>query len=474
LINLRDLILALTNEENTSLDVPISNVVIDSRQAVQGSLFIALPGERVNGHDFVESAFLNGASLALVDQPMLKTLQVIDLRSGYFNPSVWKKFQLPLCLRVENTLLALQKLATYWRESHPVRTIGITGSVGKTSTKELTASLLSAKYDVLKNAGNRNNEIGLPLTLLELENHHKCAVLEMGFYIPGEIQTLCNIAHPHVGVITNIGTVHAERAGSQEAIARGKAELVRSLPGAPQGVAVLNMDDPWVRAMAGQTQAQLLTIGVKNSADLMASEIMVHGLEGISCKLTYKGEQHQIQSQLLGEFSAYTILFATAVALVEGLDWEMIKLQLSRSRIDLRMRHYRVPFGATILDDTYNASPESTLAALQLLARLEGRRVAILGDMLELGPYEETGHAAVGQFSVKAADLLILIGERSKFIKIAAETEGFPTNRIHWFPNSHQAAVPTANLLSDGDVVLVKGSNSMHMDRIIKAIKERA
>lgn len=474
MINLRDLILALTKEENPSLDVPISNVVIDSRQAVRGSLFIALPGERVNGHDFVDSAFKNGASFALVDQAILKSFQVIDLRIGYFDPSVMNNPQLPVCLRVENTLLALQKLATYWRESHPVRTIGITGSVGKTSTKELTASVLSAKYDVLKNAGNRNNEIGLPLTLLELENHHNCAVLEMGFYVPGEIQTLCNIAHPQVGVITNVGTVHAERAGSQEVIARGKAELVRSLPGAPQGVAVLNMDDPWVRAMAGQTQAQLLTIGVKNSADLMAREIEVHGLEGISCKLTYKGEQHQIQSPLLGEFSAYTILCATAVALVEGLDWEMIKLQLSQSRIDLRMRHYRVPFGATILDDTYNASPESTLAALHLLARLEGRRVAILGDMLELGPYEETGHAAVGQFSVKAADLLILIGERSKFIKKAAEAEGFPDNSIHWFPNSQQAASPAANLLSNGDVVLVKGSNSMRMDNIIKAIKERA
>jgi UDP-N-acetylmuramoyl-tripeptide--D-alanyl-D-alanine ligase len=206
----------------------------------------------------------------------------------------------------------------------------------------------------------------------------------------------------------------------------------------------------------------------------MASKIKVHGLEGISCALTYKGERHEIYSPLLGDFSAYTILSATAVALVEGLDWEMITQRLKKSSVDLRMKHYSVPFGATILDDTYNASPESTLAALRLLARLKGRRVAILGDMLELGQYEETGHAAVGKFSKHAADLLILIGERSKIIKKAAEAAGFPGKRIHWFPNSDLAAGPAAELLSKGDVVLVKGSNSMHMDKIIKAIKERA
>ena len=474
MINLKDLILALTKERNPSLDVPISNVVIDSRQAVKGSLFVALPGERVNGHEYIDSAFKNGASLALVDQPLLRSFQVIDLRAGFFDPSGLKSIKLPICLRVENTLEAVQQLATYWRESHPVRTIGITGSVGKTSTKELTASLLSAKYDVLKNAGNRNNEIGLPLTLLELEDHHDCAVLEMGFYVPGEIKILCDIAQPQVGVVTNIGTVHAERAGSKEIIALGKAELVQSLPTAPLGVAVLNMDDPLVRAMAGQTQADILTYGINKQADLMASKIEVHGLEGISCTLTYKDEQHEIRSPLLGEFSAYTILCATAVALIEGLDWEMITKQLSKTSVDLRMKHYTVPFGATILDDTYNASPESTLAALRLLARLEGRRVAILGDMLELGQYEETGHTAVGKFSKQAADLMILIGERSTFIKKAAEAEGFPGNKIHWFPNSEQAAIPAANLLSNGDVVLVKGSNSMRMDKIIKAIKERA
>ncbi|MBG0787698.1 MAG: hypothetical protein H0S79_21625, partial [Anaerolineaceae bacterium] len=244
MIQPNDIILALTNEEISPLNAHLNSVVIDSREARSGSFFIALPGENVNGHDYVQAAFDKGAVLALVDQDMGAAFNVLDLRPGQALPEA-KEITFPLCLQVEDALSALQKVAAYWRSVHDVRVIGITGSVGKTSTKELIASLLSQQYNVLKNAGNRNNEIGLPLTLLELGPEHDYAVLEMGFYVPGEIRLLCEIAQPQVGVVTNIGTVHAERAGSQEIIAKGKAELVESLPPAPKGVAVLNSDDPW-------------------------------------------------------------------------------------------------------------------------------------------------------------------------------------------------------------------------------------
>jgi len=237
LINLKDIVLALTDKTSPLLDLQISSVVIDSHQASQGSLFIALPGDQNDGHDYVQNAFDNGAVLAFVHKPMPNQLQTLDLRQELITPEQIN-LERPLCLIVKDTLLALQTFAAYWRVKHPVRTIGITGSVGKTTTKELTASLLSQKFSVLKNPGNRNNEIGLPLTLLELEEGHEYAVLEMGFYIPGDIRTLCEIAQPQLGVLTNIGTVHAERAGSQETIAKGKAELIEMLPPGPEGVAV--------------------------------------------------------------------------------------------------------------------------------------------------------------------------------------------------------------------------------------------
>ena len=227
----------------------------------------------------------------------------------------------PFCLRVENTLAALQQIARFWRRKLDLRVIGITGSVGKSTTKELIAEVLSQRYRTLKNPGNLNNEIGLPLTLLRLGPGYQRAVLEMGFYVPGEIALLCDIALPQVGVVTNIGTVHAERAGSQEAIARGKAELVQALPPAPQGVAILNYDDPLVRQMAEQTPARVLFYGLDPAADLWADEIESLGLEGIRFRLHYRSEILHLRVPLIGHHSVQTVLRAAAVGLVEGLTW---------------------------------------------------------------------------------------------------------------------------------------------------------
>lgn len=470
MINLNDIITALTTHRMAHLAVPISSVVIDSRQAQPGSLFIALPGDRVDGHAFVSAAFEQGASLALVHSEIPAAPRTLDLRPGHFEPD-FEILTLPLCLRVEDTLQALQALASFWRSEHPLRTIGITGSVGKTSTKELTAAVLSTQFQVLKNPGNRNNEIGLPLTLLELSPGHEKAVLEMGFYVPGEIRTLCEIAQPHIGVVTNIGTVHAERAGSKEIIARGKAELVESLPPGPEGVAILNQDDPWVANMAEKTRADILFYGLTDTADLYASQVKSLGLEGLSLQLHYQGQAREVHSPMLGKFSAYTLLRAAAAALIEEMDLDQVCEALSISRVTLRMQKNELPNGVIILDDTYNASPASTVAALELLQDLQGRRVAILGDMLELGQYEQEGHQKVGKTAAAAADLVILVGERSKITAAALQQEGFPTDRIFWYPDSVSAARPAAEMITRGDIVLVKGSNSMHMDKITAALE---
>lgn len=470
MIQLNDIILALTNQAIAPLKATISSAVIDSRESRPGSLFIALPGENVNGHDYVQAAFDKGAVAALVDREMGAGFNILDLRSGATLPSP-EVLQFPLCLRVNDALSALQAIAAYWRGIHDVRVLGITGSVGKTSTKELIASLLSQKYNVLKNAGNRNNEIGLPLTLLELGPQHDYAVLEMGFYVPGEISLLCEIAQPQVGVVTNIGTVHAERAGSQEIIAKGKAELVEALPPAPDGVAVLNTDDPWVLYMFGKTQAKVLSYGIKGEADLSAGQIESHGLDGITCVLSYQGYDHKIHSPLMGEFSVYTILRAAAVALAEGMDWSMIETGLGSAQVDIRMRRVHLPGDITILDDTYNAAPESTIAALELLRDLSGRRVAILGDMLELGQYETSGHQSVGKIAATAADRLILVGSRSKETAQAALQNGFSETHLQWYPDAQSACEPAIQLVQSGDTVLIKGSNSMRMTKILAALE---
>jgi len=257
MLSLADVLEALTGTRPEAASLLLSETVVDSRQVIPAGIFVALPGERVDGHDFIQSAFDRGAHLALVQRDPGIAWPVVDLQGGLFSPQTILPHP-PFCIRVENSLLALQELAAFWRKKHSLRVIGITGSVGKSTTKELIAEVLSQRLRVLKTHSNYNNEIGLPLTLLRLSPGHQVAVLEMGDYVVGEIAFLCKLALPHVGVITNVGTVHAERAGSQEEIARGASELVEALPPSPDGVAILNYNDPLVQAMAKNTRARII------------------------------------------------------------------------------------------------------------------------------------------------------------------------------------------------------------------------
>ncbi len=371
----------------------------------------------------------------------------------------------------KNSLEALQQVARYWRRKLNIRVVGITGSVGKSTTKELVAEVLEQRYRTLKNPGNLNNEIGLPVSLLRLSEGHQTAVLEMGFYVPGEIAFLCDLALPQVGVITNIGTVHAERAGSQEAIARGKAELVESLP--PDGVAILNYDDPLVREMAGKTQARVFFYGLDPSADLWADEVEGLGLDGIRFRLHYQGETLILRVPLIGRHSVHTALRAAAVGLVEGLSWQEIINGLRSGHTQLRLVAVRTESGALLLDDTYNASPQSTLAALNLLDELDGRKIAVLGDMLELGPYEVRGHEIVGLRAAEVVDELVTIGELGDIIARAALKSGLAEKSITRLDTTQQAITYLRPNLGSEDVVLVKGSRGMQMDRIVAALEYR-
>jgi UDP-N-acetylmuramoyl-tripeptide--D-alanyl-D-alanine ligase len=471
MLTLADALEALNSFRPPDANAVITEAAIDSRQVIPGSIFIAIPGEQVDGHDYVEEAFKRGASFALIQRDVSASFRTLDLRNGLSADSQ-ADLTPPLCLRVDNTTSALQQIARFWRRKLDIRVIGITGSVGKSTTKEMIAEVLGTRYRTLKSPGNLNNEIGLPLTILKLGAGHERAVLEMGFYVPGEIQFLCDIAQPQVGVITNVGTVHAERAGSQEAIAAGKSELVQALP--EDGVAILNFDDIWVRKMEEKSRARVFFYGLSHEADLWADQIEGLGLDGIHFRLHYKNETLHARIPMIGRHSVHTALRAAAVGLVEGLAWEEIFEGLSQGHAQLRLVAVRSHTGALILDDTYNASPESMLAAINLLDEMEGRKIAVLGDMLELGPYERQGHEMVGMRVAQVAKTLLTVGPRAHMIAEAARRAGLKPSSILEFEELDPIVDWLNKNLTTTDAVLIKGSRGLRMDRITASLEVRS
>lgn len=471
MLTIADAIEAITGfrPQNTTV---ITEAVIDSRQTIPGSLFVAIPGEKTDGHDYIGEAFKRGASFALIQRDVDASFHTLDLRAvpsaDFF---LTFDFATPFCLRVENTVTALQQIARFWRRKLDLRVIGITGSVGKSTTKEMIAEVLSTRYRTLKSPGNLNNEIGLPLTMLRLSAGHQRAVMEMGFYVPGEIAFLCDIALPQVGVVTNVGTVHAERAGSQEAIARGKGELVQALPPAPEGVAILNFDDPWVQKMEERTKARVFFYGLSPEAHLWADQVVGLGLDGIRFRMHYAGETLHVKIPLIGRHSVHTALRAAAVGLAEGMNWQEILEGLNQGHTQLRLAAVRSENGALLLDDTYNASPESMLAALNLLDEIDGRKVAVLGDMLELGPYERGGHEMVGLRAAQVAETLVTLGARAHMIAEAARRTGMKKTAIIEFDEIDPLIDWLKTNLTKKDVVLIKGSHGLRMDRITASLE---
>ncbi len=469
MLNLGHFLEALSSYQPTGAEPAVVSVVIDSREAVPGSLFVAFAGEQVDGHDYVQAAFDRGAVAALVERPCPGDHPVIDLRGQVslgLAPST--RITTPVCLLVDNTLAALQTTAKAWRDRFPIRVIGITGSVGKTSTKELTYSVLSRRYRTLKSAGNQNNEIGLPLTLLNLQRHHQRAVLEMGMYTAGEISRLCELAQPEIGVVTMIGPVHLERAGSMEAIVAAKQELVEALP--EHGTAILNKDDAQVMGMADHTPAAIFTYGLDNSADLWADNIRSMGLEGVRFTLHHGGEALNLQVPLLGRHSVHTALRAAAVGLVDGMSWPDIVAGLSQTTAQLRLVAVPGPNNSIIIDDTYNSSPDSALAACNLLQDLDGRHIVVLGDMLELGQMEEQSHRLVGRRAADAAQILVAVGPRSRLTAEEALAVGMPSDRVFMVDDAGAAVPILEEIIQANDIILIKGSLGMRMDRIVAAL----
>jgi UDP-N-acetylmuramoyl-tripeptide--D-alanyl-D-alanine ligase len=470
-LTLADVIEGLTGSRVPRLDQPISKTVIDSRLAGPGALFVALKGERADGHEYVADAFSRGAVAAIVEREVETEASTLDLTGADCRLQIADfELQLPIVLKVSNSLQALQQVAAFWRRQHDVRVVGVTGSVGKTTTKELIAAVLARRYVTLKSEGSYNNEIGLPLTLMHLTGEHRHVVLEMGMYDVGEIADLARIAQPQVGVVTIVGPVHLERAGTIERIVQAKTELVAALPSAPEGVAILNYDDERVRAMAQATRARIFYYGLSSEADLWAERVESLGLEGIHFHMHYGDETLHVRIPLLGQHSVHTALRAAAVGLVEGLTWQEIIEGLRTLSAQLRLVAVPGPRGSTILDDTYNSSPASAFAALNLLDELEGRKIAVLGDMLELGDYEQEGHEKVGMRALEVADVLIAVGALGRIIGETALRWGMPAERVHIVETNAEAIALLDEMVAPNDVLLVKGSRALKMEEIVNAL----
>ena len=423
-------------------------VVVDSREAGPGDLFVALRGEHHDGHDFIPDAVARGAAGVLASRAVAV-------------PEGVAFFQVP------DVLSALQGLARWWRARHDVRVVGITGSVGKTGTKEFVAAVLGQRFRVLKSPGNRNNEIGLPLALLSLTPEHQRAVLEMGMYALGEISALCRMARPAVGVVTSVRPVHLERLGTLDAIARAKQELPQSLP--PDGWAVLNGDDALVASMALRTPARVLLYGTGPECDVRGTDVELAGLEAVRFTLHYRGARESVEVRQPGRPGLYGALAAAAVALTEGLPLTEVAALLRAARPEGRLRLVAGVHGSTLLDDTYNASPDSVLAALELLEQAPGRKIAVLGDMLELGSEERRGHETVGRRAAGVVDWLVTVGPRGRIIAEAARAAGL--RRVSVCETGDEAERLLRTGIRAGDHVLLKASRGVALDALVARLR---
>ena len=430
------------------VDATFARGAIDSREVQPGDLFFALQGERQDGHGFVSQAIRAGASGTVVERPL-------DAPNG------------AAVFHVSDSLDALQRLAAWWRRRHDIQVIAVTGSVGKTTCKELIASVLSARFRTLKSEANLNTEIGIPLTLLQLTKENQRAVLEFGMYARDEIALLSRIALPRIGVVTNIGPVHLERLGSQGAITAAKAELVEALPA--DGVAILNGDDARTAGLASRTQARVVYFGLSERCDVRATDLVNRGLDGIDFRLTTYIDSADVRLPLPGRHQVYAALAASAVAIEEGMALSEIAAALAETKLELRSRILPGLNGSTILDDSYNASPASMQAALELLSELPGRRIALLGDMLELGSKECEGHRRVGEQAAITCDLLVTVGDRARLIAESARREGVAVRHL---ASTTEAIDALKHELRAGDYLLIKASRAMAFEEVVSALTE--
>ena len=422
------------------LSQPITGIQTDSRMLKPGEVFVAFRGERFDGHEFLPGVFAKGALAAIVDEK-------------------YQAQEFPE-LQVKNTLVAYQQIARWWRDRFDIPVISVTGSVGKTTTKELIAAILSTQGSVLKTYANYNNEIGVPKTLLGLKPQHQYAVIEMAMRGQGQIAELTEIARPNIGVITNVGTAHIELLGSEVAIANAKCELLAQMPA--DGVAILNHDNPLLLETAAKVwEGKCITFGF-SGGDIQGQMVDNHTIEvnGI-----------QLPLPLPGRHNASNFMAALAVARVLNIDWSILRSGLMVDMPSGRSQRFELANDVVVLDETYNAAPEAMIAALNLLAETSGqRRIAVLGAMKELGERSLSLHQQIGEKvrELKLDALLVLIdGEDAQ--AIAMNAEGVPTE---CFTTHQDLTSRLKTFVKPGDRLLFKAAHSVGLDKVVDKLRE--
>lgn len=444
-----------------NLNTMVSGISTDSRKINAGEFFVPIKGENFDGHDFIQSAVDRGAAGLFVESTKVEKI---------------KSQNKAAVIEVENAKYAMGELARYYRKRFHLPVIAITGSNGKTSTKEMTASILGAKYNVLKSEGSFNNDIGLPLTLFQLNKKHQMAVLEMGMNNYGEIRRMVSIIPPNIGVVTNVTETHIEFFGSLHNIAKAKFELLESMT--EKNTAVLNADDSRVSEFASETKAKAVFFGMKSTkADFSASNIQFitdpYGLEFI---LTTPKGNEKIYLPVLGEHQVSNALASVAAAWQIDPDIEMIKEGLKNTKL-AKMRMQIIPTnGFTIINDAYNASPKSMSAALDTLKKLpcKGKKIAVLADMLELGEFSTKMHQDIGKIAADCGlSHLITIGNMAKYIAQEAIQNGLAVKNV-FICNKNKEAVDILNkVIQPGDLILLKGSRKMKLETIAEALNKQ-
>lgn len=438
-LTLRTLAEACSGEARASdcdLDIEITHVAIDDRQVRAGSLFVPIRGERFDGHDFIDRAFSNGAAFAVSEK---------ELSSEH-----------PYVL-VRDTLDALQQAARLHHDFYHPFTVAVTGSAGKTTTKEMIAAVLARSFSTIRTEGNLNNQTGVPLTLFQIGPDTQAAVVEMGMNHFGEIDRIAKAAHPDVGVITNIGTAHIEYLGSREGILKAKSELLAHVT--PEGRVFVNGDDDLLAGLAAKND-RILTFGLGENCDLRAENVMDFGLEGTKCRICGLGEEFEVSIPAPGWYMVYAALAAACCGLRAGIAPRDIAEGIAAYvPAGSRMRIIRKRY--TIIDDTYNANAPAMKAALDVLASSAGRKTAVLGEMRELGEASGALHAEVVRYAQELPLAhILLVGQEYE--------NAMRDERTAWYPTQDALFAELESIVHTGDTILVKGSRGMHMEDTVE------
>ena len=428
-------------------DALITGVTTDSRAVSAGQLFIALTGERFDGHAYIDVALTAGAAGCLT----ARTPETLLPGKAY--------------VQVADTRLALAALAAWYRSRFDLQVVQITGSAGKTTTKEMVAAVLSQRYDTLKTQANFNNDIGTPLTLLGLAPHHQAAVIETGMNHFGEIRYLGAMVRPDIAVITNVGDAHIENLGNtRQGILQAKCEIFEHL--SPDGIAVLNGDDPLLNTVA--LPQTILRCGRGEGCDVRVTDVDDRGIEGVACTVTTAQVSYRLRTDSPGAYMIYPMAMAAAIGEALGLTGEEITAGVAAYvTTGSRMHLIRLPEGRLLIDDCYNANPQAMAEALKLLAAASfRRRAAVLGDMGELGELTTSAHRAIGALTGELGlDTVIAIGEKAR--DIAAAAPG-----AQWYPSVSDAMPAVRAAFTDGTAMLVKASHAMHFENIVKELEQ--